>query len=61
MSKRKKIEKKIDKNLVNDQYFKEVVGLFQERLEKITDVTELVDYFFLKEIDYDKKLLIFWG
>jgi len=55
----KKIEKKIDKSLVNDQYFKEVVKLFQERLIKISDIKGLVDYFFLKEIDYDKKLLIF--
>ncbi|MFC1651811.1 glutamate--tRNA ligase [Patescibacteria group bacterium] len=55
----KKIENKIDKSLVNDQYFKEVVNLFQDRLEKIADITELVDYFFLKEINYDKKLLIF--
>ncbi len=54
-----KIASKIDKELVNDEYFRAVVKLLQERLNKISDVTEGIDYFFLKKLDYDKKLLVF--
>src|SRR5690606_37752896 len=45
-----KIEAKIDQELVNDQYFKSVVKLLQGRLVKISDITQGIDYFFLKEI-----------
>ncbi len=50
---------KVEKDLINDRYFKDIVKLFQERLVRISEITELVDYFFLKKIEYDKKLLIF--
>jgi glutamyl-tRNA synthetase len=55
----KKIGNKTEKDLINDRYFKSVVKLFQERLTKISDITQDVDYFFLKELDYDAKLLVF--
>jgi len=37
--------------------FKEIVGLYQERLKKLYEITELTDFFFKEKLDYDKELL----
>jgi glutamyl-tRNA synthetase len=37
----------------------QIIGLYQERLKYLSEVGELVDYFFKKDLDYEKELL-FW-
>jgi len=34
-----------------------IVSIYQERLKKLSEITELVDFFFKKELDFDKNLL----
>ncbi len=34
-----------------------IAGIYQERMEKLSDVTELTDFFFKKDLDYEKDLL----
>ena len=34
-----------------------IVALYQERLQKVSDIVELTDFFFVKELDYPKELL----
>ncbi len=35
----------------------QIVSIYQERLKKLSEITELVDFFFKKELDFDKNLL----
>lgn len=44
----------------NLNYIKNVVGLHQERLKKLSEIVELTDYFFKEDIAYEKDLLK-WG
>lgn len=39
------------------EYLKKVVSLYQERLKKLSEIVELTDFFFKKELDYPKELL----
>ncbi len=34
-----------------------IVSLYQERLNKLSEISELTDYFFKKELDYNKEIL----
>jgi len=38
-------------------YLKKIVSLHQERLKKISEITELIDFFFKGNFEYDKNLL----
>jgi glutamyl-tRNA synthetase len=40
-------------------YLQKIVSLYQERLKKISEIVELTDFFFKKELSYDKSLL-YW-
>jgi len=42
---------------ISFDYLKKVVGLYQERLKKLSEISELTDFFFKKELDYPKNLL----
>ncbi len=42
--------------IIDFNYLKQAVILVRERMKKLSDITELADYFF-KRIDYDKELL----
>lgn len=44
---------------VDFDFLKKVVSLYKERLKKISEISELTDYFFKEKIEYDKSLL-FW-
>jgi len=39
---------------------KKIIAIEQERIKKLSDITELTDFFFKKKLVYDKNLLI-WG
>lgn len=39
------------------EFLEEVVSLHQERLKKLSEITELTDFFFKKELNYEKELL----
>ncbi|MFC1663772.1 glutamate--tRNA ligase [Patescibacteria group bacterium] len=36
---------------------KKIVGIYQERLKKLSEISEFVDFFFKKKLEYDKDLL----
>lgn len=38
-------------------YLENIIGLYQERLKKLSEIVSLTDFFFQKELDYDTKLL----
>jgi len=41
----------------NKDLLKKIVGLHQERLKKLSEITELTDFFFQDQLNYDKELL----
>ena len=41
----------------NPKYIEKVVSLYQERLKKLSEITELTDFFFKDVLEYDKELL----
>lgn len=43
--------------IIDFNYLKNVVALFQERLKKLSEISELVDFFFKDKLEYDKNLL----
>ncbi len=45
--------------VVDFNYLKNIVALFQERLKKLSEISELADFFFKDKLEYDKSLL-FW-
>ena len=45
------------KEQVNFNYLKKIVLLHQERLKKLSEISELTDYFFKDKLEYDKNLL----
>jgi glutamyl-tRNA synthetase len=42
---------------VHIEDIEKMVALYQERLKKLSEITELIDLFFKKELDYSKELL----
>lgn len=59
-----KLFDQIDKFIIKEtgetlkiQTLKDMINLYQERLKKLSEITELIDFFFKKELDYDKELL----
>jgi len=45
------------KQEVNLDYLKKVVAIYQERLKKLLEITQLTDFFFKDKLRYDKNLL----
>jgi len=45
------------KEKVNFDYLKKIVAIYQERLKKLSEISELTDFFFKDKLDYDKELL----
>jgi nondiscriminating glutamyl-tRNA synthetase len=43
------------------EFLENVVSLYQERLKKLSELPELADFFFLKELRYEKELLSWKG
>ena len=42
---------------INLEHLKKVISLYQERLKKLSEISELTDYFFKEKLEYDKNLL----
>jgi glutamyl-tRNA synthetase len=42
---------------INFTSLEKIVGLYQERLKKISEISELCDFFFKEKLEYDKELL----
>ena len=38
-------------------YIEKIVAMYQERLKKLSEISELTDFFFKEKLEYDKKLL----
>jgi len=45
------------KEEINFELLKKIVGLYQERLKKISEIPQLVDFFFKDKLEYNKELL----
>jgi len=45
------------KEKISLKKIEKIIGLYQERLKKLSEITELTHYFFKKDLDYDKELL----
>ena len=45
---------------INIDYLKKIVAIYQERLKKLSEISELTDFFFRDKLEYDKDLLR-WG
>jgi glutamyl-tRNA synthetase len=43
---------------IDINYLKNVISLFQERIKKLSEISNLADFFFKKEIKYDEGLLL---
>jgi len=54
----KKYQIKETKEIVSLGYLEKIIGLYQERLKIVSEIPELVDYFFKKELKYQPELLI---
>lgn len=42
----------------DDKKIESIVGLFQDRLKKLSEIRELVSFFFVESLDYDAKILV---
>jgi len=42
---------------INIDYLKKIVAIYQERLKKLSEISELTDFFFRDKLEYDKDLL----
>jgi glutamyl-tRNA synthetase len=47
------------KEKIDFNYLKKIIALYQERLKKISEITDFTDFFFKDRLDYPKELL-FW-
>ncbi|HPZ75229.1 MAG TPA: glutamate--tRNA ligase [Candidatus Pacearchaeota archaeon] len=54
-----KFQIKATGEIIDFNYLKNIVALFQERLKKLSEISELADFFFKDKLEYDKSLL-FW-
>jgi len=45
------------KEKISLKKIEKIIGLYQERLKKLSEITELTHYFFKKNLDYNKELL----
>ncbi len=56
--KKKKFKIIETKEVIDANWIEKTVALYQERLKKISEVIELVDFFFKEELDYSPELLV---
>jgi len=42
---------------IDFEFLKKIISLYQERLKKLSEIPQLVDFFFKKELDYPKEML----
>ncbi len=42
---------------INFDFLKKIVAIYQERLKKLSEISELTDFFFKKKLNYNKELL----
>lgn len=42
---------------INIDYLRKIVSIYQERLKKLSEISELTDFFFKEKLEYDKNLL----
>jgi len=47
----------IIKEKIDLEYLKKIVSIYQERLKKLSEITELTDFFFREILNYNKELL----
>jgi nondiscriminating glutamyl-tRNA synthetase len=45
------------KEEINFDFLKKIISIYQERLTKLSEISDLVDFFFKNRIEYDKELL----
>ncbi|MCK4781467.1 glutamate--tRNA ligase [Candidatus Parcubacteria bacterium] len=43
--------------IINFDFLKKIVSIYQERLKKLSEISELTDFFFKDKLEYDKELL----
>ena len=43
--------------IIDRDYLEKILALYQERLKKLSEISELTDFFFKEKLDYDKELL----
>ena len=43
--------------IINLDIIKKMIGIYQERLKKLSEISELIDFFFKDNLEYDKNLL----
>lgn len=44
-------------DIVSFDYLKKIISLYQERIKKLSEISDLTEFFFKNKLDYDKKLL----
>jgi len=49
---------KATKEKVDFEYIKTIVSLYQKRLKHLSEISELTDFFFKKDLDYKKEMLL---
>jgi len=47
----------LPENNLGFEELKKIIGLYQERLKKLSEITELADFFFAEKLEYPKELL----
>ena len=45
------------KEEINFDFIKKIIAIYQERLKKLSEIPELIDFFFKEKLEYDKELL----
>jgi glutamyl/glutaminyl-tRNA synthetase len=49
------------KEEINFDYLKKIISIYQERLKKLSEISELTDFFFKDKLAYEKELLKWKG
>jgi glutamyl-tRNA synthetase len=49
--------KDFDTDQYNDDQLEKILEAYKARMKKLSDITELADFFFIEKLDFDKKLL----
>ncbi len=59
--KKRKFKIKETKEVIDIDWITKIVAIYQERLKKLSEITELTDFFFKDKIEYPKELLSWEG
>ena len=57
-SKAKMFKMKRTEKIISFDYLKKIISIYQGRLKKLSEISELTNFFFRKKIEYDKSLLV---